>query len=240
MEYEVKVLDINPLQIRKKLLSMGCKKVHNPKMMKRVVFNLCDNKIDGFARVRDEGSGITMTSKIYKDKDFPEETEVSINETYEIACNFVESLGLTKKSVQESIREKWSHPLAHEITIDSIPGIPTYMEIDCTTKHNLDKLIEMLDIDRSKIRTGGYDKQFNEYYGINKEEFSKIKFITFRNVKNEIKPLQNKELLETVASNYTDKFLKAAEKPIKNLHATKGKRTKLRCPNGTRKKCIKR
>ena len=80
---------------------------------------------------------------------------------------------------------------------------------------------------------GYFHKQFKQF-------IKKVMGFSASNIKNEIKPLQNKELLETVASNYTDKFLKAAEKPIKNLHATKGKRTKLRCPNGTRKKCIKR
>jgi adenylate cyclase class 2 len=212
MEYEVKVLDIDINNIRKKLNSIGCKKIHNQKMFKRNVFSLCDKKINGFARVRDEGKNVTMTTKVFIDKDFPQETEITINEDFEKAIKFMESIGLKKKSFQESIREKYSHPLAHEITIDTIPGIPSYMEIDCSNKENLDKLIELLAIDKDKIRTGSFDKQYLEYYNISKEEFEKIKSLSFRNIKNEIFPKKNKELFNKVISLYNEKYLKKVEK----------------------------
>ncbi len=229
MEYEVKILEIDPIIIRKKLISIGCKRIHDSKMMKRTVFSLCNANKNGFSRVRDEGGKVTITSKIYKDQDFPQETEVSINETYESACKLIESLGLQKKSVQESIREKWSHPLAHEITIDNIPGIPTYMEIDCINEKNLNKLIGLLEVDKKNMRTGGFDKQFEEYYGIPKKEFIEIPVISFRNIANEIKPRKNKELLESVKSKYTDKFLKKADKNNKT------RKSKLQKQGRTRK-----
>ena len=237
MEYEVKILEIIPKQIRKKLLSIGCKKVHNQKIMKRTIYNLCDKSIDGFARVRDEGNKVTMTNKIFKNKDFPQENEISINEDFETACVFMDNLGLEKKSYQQTIREKWSHPLAHEITIDDIPGIPTYMEIDCTSKENLDKLIKLLDIDENKIRTGTYDKQFDEYYGISKNEFIKIPYITFNNIKKEVTPKKNIELFNKVVSKYTNSFLKKTKNNIKKNTI---KITKKKCAKGTRKKCIKK
>ena len=164
MEYEIKVLDISPSNIRKKLKAIGCVKIHNEKLFKRNVFSLCNK--NGFARVRDEGSNVTITTKIFINKDFPEENEITINEDFEKATKFMESIGLSKNSFQETIREKYKHPLAHEITIDTVPGIPTYMEVDCTNKKNLNKLIKLLDIDKIKIRTGSYDKQFLEYYNI--------------------------------------------------------------------------
>jgi len=239
MEYEVKVLDINTDSVRKKLTSIGSTKIHDEKMFKRNVFYLCDKTKEGFARVRDEGANVTMTTKVYIDKDYPEETEVSINEDFEKASKFMESIGLEKKSFQETIREKYSHPLAHEITIDSVPGIPSYMEIDCNSKANLDKLIEMLEVDKTKIRTGGYDKQFLEYYDIPKSEFQKTKSISFRNVKNEIFPKKNKEIFDKVVSSYTEKYLKKTEGPL-NV-----RKTVKRCPKGNRRnkktnKCVKK
>lgn len=117
----------------------------------------------------------------------------------------MESIGLSKNSFQETIREKYKHPLAHEITIDTVPGIPTYMEVDCTNKKNLNKLIKLLDIDKTKIRTGSYDKQFLEYYNISKEEFQNIKTLSFSNVKNEVFPKKNKELFEKTISSYKKK-----------------------------------
>lgn len=232
MEYEVKILEIDPIIIRKKLISIGCKRIHESKMMKRTVFSLCNANKNGFSRVRDEGGKVTITSKIYKDQDFPQETEVSINETYESACKLIESLGLQKKSVQESIREKWSHPLAHEITIDNIPGIPTYMEIDCINEKNLNKLISLLEVDKKNMRTGGFDKQFEEYYGIPKKEFIEIPVISFRNITNEIKPRKNKELLQSVKSKYTDKFLKNV--------TNKTRKPMLRNKSRTRKNKVKK
>ena len=222
MEYEVKVLEINPSLIRKKLISIGCKKIHNRQLMKRTMFSLCDSKTNGFVRVRDEGHRVTITCKLYKNKDFPSEYEVIVKDTYEKACNLVESLGLKKTSEHETFRERWSHPLAHEITIDDVPGIPTYMEIDCVNKKNLDELIRLMDVDKTKIETGGYNKQFEKYYGIGKSDFLRIPTITFKNIQKQIKPARNIELLEKVVSKYTNEFLRVG----KNKSFTKKKNYK--------------
>lgn len=39
MEYEIKVLDISPSNIRKKLKAIGCVRIHNEKLFKRNVFH---------------------------------------------------------------------------------------------------------------------------------------------------------------------------------------------------------
>ena len=41
--------------------------------------------------------------------------------------NFLKSIGINQKAFQESYREKWNHPLAHEITIDIIPGLLIFL-----------------------------------------------------------------------------------------------------------------
>lgn len=236
MEYEIKVLDIDVNTMRKKLKSIGCKRIHKAKMFKRNVYHLCDKELNGFARVRDEGTNVTMTVKIKKHDKYPHETEVSINEDFDKAGAFMESLGVEQKSFQESIREKYSHPLAHEITIDDIPGIPTYMEIDCVSEKNLNKLILLLGVDKEKTKTGSFDVQFDDYYGIAKNDFNKMKSLTFRNIKNEIKPHKNKTLFQNVISRYTEKFIKDAEKPLKQIKTIRKQCKK--CKTGTRKKCV--
>ena len=110
-----------------------------------------------------------MTSKLYTNPKFPEEYEITITDSYETGCKFMESLGLKTKAKQESYREKWSHDLAHEITFDTVPGLPTYMEIDCTSEANLNKLIEMLHLDKAEMRFGAFDATYEEYYGIEKD-----------------------------------------------------------------------
>lgn len=233
MEFEKKVLDIDVAATRKKLKAIGCKKIHGAKMFKRNVFYMCDKEVNGFARVRDEGTHVTLTTKLMKDPKYPEEIDITVNADFDTATKLVANTGLEQKSFQESIREKYSHPLAHEITIDIIPGLPTYMEIDCTSEENLDKLIRLLEIDTDKLRTGSYDKQFQEYYDITKTEFMQLKTLTFRGIKKEIKPKKNQTLFHKVIRQYTESYLKQTEKPLK-LTTIKRKR----CKNGTRKKCV--
>lgn len=166
---------------------------------------------------------MTMTVKIYKDKNFPEEYEISINETFETGLNFLKALGLKQKAYQESYREKWSHPLVHEITFDTIPGLPTYMEIDCTSEDNLNKMIELLNLDKSKMRYGAFDKTYNEYYDIPLDVINNhTPMLTFKNIKNELKIDKNKKLFERLA-----KEQKNIEKYVLHKHRiTKMKKNK--------------
>jgi len=207
-EFEVKVLDVNPVATRKMLESHGCTLVHGPKLLKRSVFHLCDRSVKGYGRVRDDGKSVSITCKLYKNPDYPEEYEVTIHDSYDEGCKLVEALGLTKKAEQESIREKWSHPIAHEITIDIIPGLPPYMELDCETEENLEKLKKLLDVDESKIRTGAYDKTYNEYYGIPVDVINnKTPFLTFKGIHREITPTKNKALLKKLHASYKGDFV---------------------------------
>ena len=110
---------------------------------------------------------------------------------------FLASLGLSQKAFQESFREKWSHPLAHEITFDILPGLPVYMEVDCTSEDKLNQLVKLLGLDTKLQRFGAFDRTYLEYYGIPKETINeKTKSLTFSKVAKELKPTKNKELFE--------------------------------------------
>jgi adenylate cyclase class IV len=212
-EYEAKFLNINLSQIRKKLLNNGATLVHDSIKFYRVVFTRCSDKenppIKGFVRIRNEGKKITMTVKTYKDPKFPDEYEISINEDFNTGINFLKSIGINQKAFQESYREKWSHPLVHEITIDILPGLPIYMEIDCTSEENLNKMIKLLGIDDKYKRFGAFDKTYNEYYGIDHDIINdKTEFLTFKNIKNEIIPTKNLDLFNeiTLLNQELDKY----------------------------------
>ena len=206
-EYEAKFLDINPEELRTKLKKLGAKVVHEKKRYVRLIFNRCNNNVRGYARIRDENGIITMTVKVYTDPKFPEEYEIIIKNDFETGSNFLKALGLEQKAFQETYREKWSHPLVHEITFDDIPGLPTYMEIDCTGEDNLKKMISLLELDESKMRFGAFDATFNEYYDIPKDEINNnTPSLTFANIINEIKPRKNKELLEKLQKEYRRHF----------------------------------
>jgi len=202
-EYEAKFLDIDKDKMTKKLKEIGATLVHPKTKYVRSVFYRCTDEVRGFARIRDENGSVTMTVKIYDDPKFPKEYEVSIKDSFETGVKFLSSLGIKQKAFQETYREKWAHELAHEITFDDIPGLPTYMEIDCTGEDKLNKLIEMLDLDKSKMRYGAFDATYNEYYGIDKKVINdETPFITFKNIINEIKPTKNQDLLEQLQKEY--------------------------------------
>jgi adenylate cyclase class IV len=199
LEFEAKFLDINKNKMIEKLKKIGATLVHDKIMLKRTVFHLANNNIKGYARIRDNGNNITLTSKTYANPKFPEENEIIIKEDYETGKKFLNSLGLIEKANQESYREKWSHELAHEITFDTLPGLPTYMEIDCTSEEKLNKLIDLLELDKTKMRFGSFDKTYNEYYDIDIDIINnKTPSLTFNNILNEIKPLKNKNLLKKI------------------------------------------
>ena len=193
-EYEAKFLNIDITNIKKKLRENGATKVHDPLKFYRLIFKRSEEKGDkpGFVRIRDEGKKITMTTKIFNDKKFPEEREVTINESFEKGCEFLRAIGIEEKSYQETMREKWSHPLAHEITFDIVPGLPIYMEIDCTSEEKLNKLVSLLELDKSNMKYGSFDKTYTEYYDIQSDDIiHKTPSLTFKDVGAQIKPNKN-------------------------------------------------
>lgn len=204
LEYEAKFLDINITKMRKLLKQHKAKLVHKRKRYIRAVFNRANNKIRGYARVRQEATETTMTVKTYKNPKFPDEYEVRIKDDFETGRQFLEGLGLKQKAFQESYREKYKFSKikgVHEITFDELPGLPPYMEVDCTSEKALNQVIALFNLDKSKMRYGAFDATYNEYYGISKDVINnKTNSLTFKNISKELKPKKNKTLLKKIAA----------------------------------------
>lgn len=80
------------------------------------------------------------------------------------------------------------------------------MEIDCENEENLNKVIAMLGLSTENMRYGGYDKTYQEMYGIELYVINNsTPSLTFGNIENEIKPTKNQSLLEKIAAE--QKFL---------------------------------
>jgi len=153
--------------MREKIKKLGGTLIHENKRYIRAVFHLCNSDKEkvahgGFVRVRDEAGKVTITCKIYNNKDYPDEYEVNVKEDFNTAKSLLEALNLKMKAFQETKREKWTLPdkEVHEVTFDTVPGLPTYMEIDCTTEDALNKTIEKLDLDKNKMRFGSFDRTY--------------------------------------------------------------------------------
>ena len=200
-EYEAKFLDINVEEMREILRKNGGSIVHETKKYVRSVFKLCNTDKKGYARVRDEAGKVTITVKIYNNPDYPDEYEIETVNDFETAKNLLVAMNLKIKAFQESYREKWSLPNkeVHEVTFDTIPGIPTYMEVDCVTETALKDTIKLLGLDKDKMRHGAFDRVYKEYYGIEHDTINyKTPSLTFKNIINEIKPKKNHDLLEKI------------------------------------------
>src|SRR3989338_531852 len=132
-EIEAKFLDIDGKELRNKLKIVGAELAHSELLMKRKVFDFADNrlrKIGGWVRVRDEGDKITLSYKQLNDRTLHGTKEINVVvDDFEQTCQFLSVLGLGQKSYQETKREKWTMGNS-EITIDTWPWIPTFLEIE--------------------------------------------------------------------------------------------------------------
>lgn len=73
------------------------------------------------------------------------ETEIEVK-SIEEANNLLESLGFSHKSYQEKSRITYEL-YDHEIDIDTWPKIPTYVEIEGTSKEDLDTFLQKIGYD---------------------------------------------------------------------------------------------
>lgn len=221
VEYEGRILDISPIEIREKARALGGYIKAPLTLYRRSVFKLCDME-RGFVRVRDEGNKTTMTAKIFKEKDFPEEYELDIKDSFEKGQAFLRALNLTEKAYHETIREKWFIPRRVgsatqlcELTIDYIPGLPPYSEIECKSQSDLRRACRLLDFKYENLIFGSYSNVFVHYYGMAANDINnKIPCLTFQNVEKEIGKYihKNQDILVDAAKNGLDMYTKITNK----------------------------
>lgn len=198
-EFEARFYLMEPkdeMALKTKLKKLGGKKVHNKTLMSRYIFGLANGK-PGFVRVRKEHKKITMTCKRYDCQScdqFPSETDITVD-NFENAFKLLSSLGLKQKSYQETKREEWSLPIkgVKEIVFDNIPGLPPYVEIDCSNNKTLGSVVKKLGLDPKDAKYGPYSNAFEELYGINRRTMNdSIPELTFGSVKTVLGPLIRK------------------------------------------------
>ncbi len=188
-EIEARFLEIDMNDLRKKLKKIGAKKIHDMRLYRRQMFELCGTYMKGYARVRDENGTITATVKTYpKGQKYANEYEVALREgtSFEESISFMESTGLKKIAYHETIREKWKTKDGVEVTFDIIPGLPAYTEIEAKGEKQMKEISEKLGFDMSKATYGAYGLLFEHYYGFSEEVFNKglgeVKFNTIDRV----------------------------------------------------------
>jgi adenylate cyclase class 2 len=174
IEYEAKFLKIDKGEFRKKLNSLGAKLVRAERLMRRSAFHLPKGLevYETFVRVRDEGDKVTMSIKSGSGKSITDQKEICLKiDSFDNAILFLENLGCTKKSYQETMREEWELDDA-VITIDTWPFLETYAEIEANSEEKVKVVSEKLGFVWRDAFWGGTALLIAQKYGRTEDEIN--------------------------------------------------------------------
>ena len=181
-EIEAKFLGIKPDAIRGDLKKNKAVLVHSERRMKRKTFDYPDKKLrksKGWIRVRDEGDKTTLAYKRLIDRTLEGTKEISVVvDNFDAICNLLIGIGLDCKSYQETKREKWILDKV-EVTIDTWPWIPTFVELEGESETRLKDVAFKLGLDWAKALHGSVEIAYQAYYNVTEEEINSWEKITF-------------------------------------------------------------
>lgn len=183
-EIEAKFLNVSHDDIRKKLRDLGGVCEIPMRLMKRVVLDFPDKRLQAkqaWLRVRDEGNKITVTYKVAVEGDPHGTHEIeTITSSYEDAIRQFEALGLERLSAQETRRETWKIADS-EVVLDEWPWLEPFIEIEGPSHESIQMIAKQLDLDWSEAIFGTvlsiYQKIYPDIGDVNK--ISDIKTVSF-------------------------------------------------------------
>src|SRR3989344_5119288 len=159
-EIEAKFTDIDVEATRAKLREVGAELLQAETLMRRKVYeHPTDNENDWF-RVRDEGNKITMSYKKLEDRTLHGTKEIVLTvPSFDDACQMLEAAHLKFVSYQETKRESWRLGDA-DVTIDTWPWIPTFLEVEAPTEEGGRATAESLGLDMAGGTYGSVDNVY--------------------------------------------------------------------------------
>ena len=179
IEIEAKFLDIDPEAMRKQLRDLGATLVYPEVLMKRKVFDHPTNKQSDWLRVRDEGDKITMSYKQVVDRTVHGTKEITIEvSNFDDACAILAAAQLRPASYQETRREKWILGNA-EVTLDTWPWIPTFVEIEASSEEELKATAQSLGLDWAQALFGSVEPAYQKYYDVTEADVNSWQEIVF-------------------------------------------------------------
>lgn len=167
-EIEVKFIDVDIADMRKRLEAAGAVCVHPMRLMRRALIEEPAHAADNsFIRIRDEGDKVTLTFK-HRDEAVPtkidsvKEIEVEVSD-FDKTVELFSAAGWHYKTFQESKRETWNLDDA-EIVIDEWPWIPPYIEIEAETEEAVRTATEKLGFSWENAEYGHIDTIYSRHY----------------------------------------------------------------------------
>lgn len=174
-EYEVRVLEINKEDMIKKLETLGAIK-NGEYDQRRYTYDLNPKDQSKWIRLRTNGITTTLTLKNIENTTIAGTKELEIEvSSFEDTREFLERIGFKHKAYQENKRIQYILD-GVELDIDTWPLIPTYMEIEGKSEEDVEKIIEKLELDRSKITTLDVKAVYDKKYLIDIDKIPHLKF----------------------------------------------------------------
>ena len=132
IEYEAKVLDIDPEAVAAKILALGGEHTGDA-LMRRHVYDITPGDDSKWLRLRDTGTAVTLTVKeiTHDGIDGTSETEITVDD-FDTTAVLLTKLGYTPKSYQENNRSSYLLD-GVQLEIDTWPLIPAYLEIEAAS-----------------------------------------------------------------------------------------------------------
>ena len=161
-EYEVRVLDIDVEDVKKRLERIGAS-FDSDLLQRRYVYDLIP-KVEGkWLRLRTNGLTTTLTVKnvVSSEIDGTQELEVGVSD-FEGTNMILRELGYKPKGYQENRRVRYEYRDV-EIDIDYWPHIPTYLEIEGNSEEEVYAVLEKLGFQKEDATTRDVEGIYEDY-----------------------------------------------------------------------------
>lgn len=165
-EIEVKILDINVAQVEKQLDELNAEKTYDGDV-DVIFYDYPDGRLHAEKkrlRLRDFGSKVELTFKEKKSTEktkIAEELEVIVSD-FAAAQKLIESMGL--QEVKRYTKHRTSYRLGEiAFEIDTIPGYPSFMEVEAPTEKKVFEWVEKLGFSKKEAKPWTGSKVI-EYY----------------------------------------------------------------------------
>ena len=175
IEIEERVLDIDVEKIIAKLEMLGATKV-GEWHQKRYVYDFNPVRENEWIRLRTNGEKVTLTYKNIEDVSLTGTKELEVEvEDFEKTNELLNILGYMPKAFQENKRIRYLLE-GTEVDIDFWPLIPAYLEIEGGSKEEVEKIENMLEVDKEKITYLNCSDIYKSIYGIDSSKIKELKF----------------------------------------------------------------
>ena len=174
-EIEGRILNINEIEITKKLAKSGAKQLGNYNF-RRYVFNTIPKVPNRWVRLRTNGEKTTLAVKEISEKrglDSTSEWEIEVSD-FDTTYTLLKKIGLKPKGYQENRRAEYSLNGAI-VSIDTWPILGTHLEIEAKSELQVHKCAETLGFSAKDIVDTDVDNLYKKI-GINLEKISKLTF----------------------------------------------------------------